>query len=197
LNYLVHLFLSDPDPGCLLGNMMGDFVKGRLDDHPPGPILQGLEQHRRVDAFAHENEDFRRSRNRIAPAYGHYRGILVDIYYDHFLAKNWSQYHPRPLEDFARDIYRLLEDRFSILPEGFQRIVPRMISRNWLVSYRQRETIDTVLQQISTRLRQPNPLAAGGEELRAHYGALKGDFDRFLNEALQVVTDRPGGRKAP
>ncbi len=190
MNYLVHLFLSDPSPGCLLGNLMGDFVKGRLDDRYPDPIRRGLEQHRRVDAFAQANAHFRCSKNRIDASFGHYRGILVDIFYDHFLAKNWPHHHPQHLEDFARDTYRLLEDHFSILPEKLQRIVPRMVARNWLVSYQKEEIIDSVLRQISGRLRHPNPLAAGGGELRAHYDALEEDCHRFLGEARNFL----GGR---
>jgi acyl carrier protein phosphodiesterase len=189
LNYLVHLFLSDPSPGSLLGNLMGDFVKGRLDDRFSPPIRRGLEQHRRIDAFAQTNVHFRRSRNRIDPSFGHYRGILVDIFYDHFLAKNWTQHHPRPLEDFAQESYRLLEDHFALLPEGLQRIVPQMIARNWLVSYGQVETIDRVLRQISGRLKHPNPLAAGGSELRAHYAPLETDCHRFLDEAQSFMAE--------
>jgi len=189
LNYLVHLFLSDPSPGSLLGNLMGDFVKGRLDDRFSPSIRRGLEQHRRIDAFAQTNVHFRRSRKRIDPSFGHYRGILVDIFYDHFLAKNWTQHHPRPLEDFARESYRLLEDHYSLLPEGLQRIVPRMIARNWLVSYGQVETIDRVLRQISGRLKHPNPLAAGGSELRDHYVPLESDCHRFLEEAKSFMAE--------
>jgi acyl carrier protein phosphodiesterase len=169
--------------------MMGDFVKGRLDDHFSPPIRRGLEQHRRIDAFAQTNVHFRCSRNRIDASFGHYRGILVDIFYDHFLAKNWTQHHPRPLEDFARESYQLLEDHFSLLPEGLQRVVPRMIARNWLVSYRQVETIDRVLQQISGRLKHPNPLAAGGSALRDRYELLEMDCHRFLGEAQNFLAE--------
>jgi len=187
LNYLVHLFLADDTPPSLLGNLMGDFVKGRLDDTFPAAIRSGIELHRQVDAFAHDNPMYRRSKSRLDDSYGYFRGVLIDIFYDHFLARNWHRYHPLPLEDFAARIYRLLEEHFELLPPGLQQVVPRMVENNWLVSYRQAETIDRVLRRISTRLRRPNPIGMGIAELHRHYAGLEIDFGLFLAQAQEFA----------
>ncbi len=182
MNYLLHLYLADPTPESLLGNLMGDFVKGRLDEtYPPG-IRRGITLHRRVDSFAHAHPLVSRSKNRISPSYGHYRGIMVDIFYDHFLARNWAQYAALPLENFARSVYQLLQERQDQLPPGLQRIAPRMIAHDWLVSYRDIQTIGRVLAGVSGRLRRPNPLAEGLGELTRHYAPLEQDFGAFLAE---------------
>lgn len=193
MNYLVHLFLADDTPPCLLGNMMGDFVKGHLDETFPAAIRRGIEMHRQVDAFAHDNPQYRRSKNRLDESYGYFRGVLIDIFYDHFLARNWHRYHPLPLEDFAAGIYRLLEEHFELLPPGLQQVTPRMIEYNWLVSYREVETIGRVLERISARLRRPNPIGRGIAELHRNYAGLEADCDLFLAEA-QAFTKAWEGR---
>lgn len=187
MNYLVHLFLADDTPASLLGNMMGDFVKGRLDDTFPAGIRQGIELHRQVDAFAHDNPLYRRSKSRLDDSYGYFRGVLIDIFYDHFLAGNWHRYHPLPLEDFADRIYRLLEEHFALLPAGLQQVAPRMIEHNWLVSYREVETIGLVLRRIAARLRRPNPIGLGIAELYRHYAGLEADCDLFLVQAVEFA----------
>lgn len=184
MNYLFHLYLCDHSPEGFLGSLMGDFVKGRLDDTYPNSIRRGIELHRRIDSFAHSNATVRRSLQRLDPSYRHYRGILVDIFYDHFLARNWSRHADLPLADFARRVYRALETHHPMLPPGLQRIAPRMIAHNWLESYRDLDTVDVVLGRIAARISRPNPLAGGIVELRRHYQGLEEDFTRFLPEAV-------------
>ncbi len=187
MNYLVHLFLADDTPSSMLGNLMGDFVKGRLDDTFPPAIRRGIEMHRQVDAFAHDNPVYRRSKGRLDDSYGYFRGVLIDVFYDHFLARNWSRHRPQPLEAFAGRVYRLLTENFERLPPGLQQVAPRMIEHNWLLSYRETETIDRVLQRLSSRLRRPNPLGRGVVELHRHYRTLEEDCEEFLAEAVTFV----------
>ena len=183
MNYLFHLYLSDHDPPCLLGNLMGDFVKGRLDDRYPPAIRRGLAQHRQLDSFAHNHPAFRLSKARLHHDYGHCRGILVDIFYDHILAQHWSEFSPVPLEDFAAQVYQLLRTHHDQLAEGLQRIAPLMIERNWLVSYRDPAVIGRVLERVSQRLKRPLPMAQAMRDLEEHRNELEGDFRKFLEEA--------------
>lgn len=187
MNYLVHLYLSDPTPECRLGNLMGDFVKGRLENGWTPEILRGVRQHRRIDSFANRSTAFRRSKSRIRDSFGLCKGILIDVFYDHFLAKNWDRYSTVPLGAFALSAYRLLEANREILPPGLQQVAPRMIAHNWLVSYREARTIAVVLERISGRLRRPNPLAQGIHELHREYAGLEADCDLFLREAREFL----------
>jgi acyl carrier protein phosphodiesterase len=185
VNYLFHLYLAEPTEEGLLGGLLGDFVKGRLVDGAwPEAMRRGIELHRRIDTFAHTNPVARRSLTRLDPGYRHYRGILIDVFYDHFLASDWSRHAEMPLEDFARRVYHALERRHQILPPELQRIAPRMIAHRWLESYRDPATIAIVLERISGRLSRPNPLASASDELHRHYRELKEDFNDFLPQAL-------------
>jgi acyl carrier protein phosphodiesterase len=187
VNHLAHLFLADPTPGCRLGALMGDYVKGRLDESYPPEIRRGLQQHRLLDRFAESNRHFRRSRQRLCPTFRHCRGIMVDVVYDHFLARNWSDYSPVRLESFAANIYELLEERRSILPPALQKAVPRMVAADWLVACRETGTLDGVLRRLASRISRPTPLENGLEELLRHYRDLENDFSRFMIEATDFV----------
>ncbi len=167
----------------MLGAIMGDFIKGRLEGFYSPRIGRGIDLHRKIDVFAHENSHFRRSKYRIHPHFGHYRAIMVDIFYDHLLARNWALYSSLSLEDFADRVYEILQENADNLPEGLATVAPRMISHNWLVSYRKMEVVDTVLKRISARLRRPNPMGGGIGELKRNFSGMEADCRKFLLEA--------------
>jgi acyl carrier protein phosphodiesterase len=186
VNYLVHLYLSDGSAGGLLGNLMGDFVKGPLGNELPADIRAGIEQHRQIDAFAQQNRFFRRSKRRLDDSFGHCKGILVDVFYDHFLARTWTEYHPLPLAHFANQVYHLLEEHFELLPPGLQEVAPRMIRHDWLVSYQHIATVEQVLQRLEARLSRPTPLAQGLGALLENYQELGLDCQAFLRDAQDL-----------
>lgn len=178
----MHLYLSGTDPEILVGNLMGDFVKGRLDDRFPPGIRRGIEIHRKIDAFAAGNDSFLRSKRRIDPIYGHFRAVMVDLFYDHFLARHWDAYSPVSLESFVDDTYRTLLRYETHLPSRLLEVLPRMFSRHWLLAYRETAGIDTALRRMSERLRKPGRLAEGSAELEEKSEALCVDFRLFLPE---------------
>lgn len=197
MNHLAHLFLSDPTPGGRLGALMGDYVKGRLDESYPPEIRRGLQQHRLLDRFAESNRHFRRSRQRLCPTFRHCRGIMVDVVYDHFLARNWQDYSSMRLESFAASIYQLLEERRSTLPPALQKAAPRMVAADWLVACRETGTLDGVLRRLAARISRPTPLEQGLEELLRNYHDLENDFSRFMIEAADFVAGLRRQRPSP
>lgn len=192
MNYLVHLYLSGSDPEIQLGGLMGDFIKGRIPEGYPAKIVLGVKLHRRIDSLAQNSTNTRRSRQRLAPKYRHGRGIIVDIFYDHFLAAYWRDYSPSHLPSYAADVYRLLQASHHKLPHGLQQIAPRMIEHNWLVSYQRPEVVGKALQRIAQRLSRPLPLAEGVDDLDTHKVSLKQDFEDFLSEATIFVQEEFG-----
>ncbi len=171
---------------------MGDFVKGPLPADYPEKITLGLQLHRRIDSLAQISSHTRQSRQRLGPQFGHGRGIIVDIFYDHFLAANWSDYATEPLENYANKIYRLLQEHHTQLPSGLQQVALRMIEYNWLVSYRQRQVVGRALERIAQRLSRPLPLAEGVNDLAAHEELFLHDFRGFMTEATEFVRDEFG-----
>ena len=188
MNYLVHLYLSGDDPEILVGNFMGDFVKGRVNYINPHHLRDGIVLHRRIDTFAQHHPLFRQSRQRLAPRYGLYRGAMVDLFYDHFLALGWETWSGEPLDVWLARIRGIVESHNSSLPERLQGFVP-IIFGELLPSYRQVEGIGRALERMARRVKRPNPLAGGEEELVSHYAGLQDDFQSFLPAAREFVSD--------
>jgi acyl carrier protein phosphodiesterase len=179
VNFLAHLLLAGPDPELLTGNLMGDFVKGRLEGRFPPGIERGIVMHRRIDSFADADEYFNVSRKRLDPSFGLYRGVLVDLFYDHFLALSWNVYSPVPLDSFLRASHRTVRAHERQLPEQLRTLLPVIFSE-LLPSYLEPAGIDRALARMGRRIVRPNPLAEGGRELRRHYPELQRDFALFF-----------------
>jgi acyl carrier protein phosphodiesterase len=186
VNYLFHLYLSGDDPQMLTGNFMGDFVKGPLGENYPPRLRRGIELHRRIDSFARDQVHFNRSRLRLGAQFGLYRGILVDLYYDHFLAVSWDSRSREPLDDYLRRARLMVEGQRPFLPERLQGLVP-IIFEDMIPSYRETAGISRALDRMSQRVKRVNPLAGGGAELTRHYDALQQDFLEFLPAVQQFA----------
>jgi acyl carrier protein phosphodiesterase len=188
MNYLVHLQLSDPQPLCRIGNLMGDFVKGRLqpEDWPP-LVLKGLRQHRALDRLSQDHPAVQASKRKLDERFGLLKPILIDIFYDHLLAKNWPAWIGGDLESFAAETYRQLTEHQSLLVPGFHTVTKRMIEHNWLVSYRDPKVIHLVLKRIGQRLSRPNLLAEGHYELERCGREMEKDCRLFLAAAQRML----------
>ena len=182
MNFLFHMFLSGNDPELLVGNFMGDFVKGVLGDSYPPRIRQGLLLHRKIDSFAQKEPSFQASRLRLPSGYGLYRGVLVDLFYDHFLAKEWAGWSDWQLEDYLVWARGIIESYRPVLSPQLQGFLPPIFDE-LLPSYSSISGIESALTRMSRRVKRPNPLAAGGKELAHHYEALHADFEGFMAAA--------------
>lgn len=183
MNYLAHLFLSPPDEDAWLGSLLGDFVKGAIGDRFAPPVAKAIRLHRRLDAFTDAHAAVQRSKARVSAPRRRYAGIMIDMFYDHFLARSWEEFHDEPLAVFSARVYALLERRHGELPERLQFVAPRMAARDWLGAYADAASVGRALDGIGTRLRRANRLAGAGDELLADYAGFEADFRAFLPEA--------------
>lgn len=187
MNYLAHLYLSDDDADSLVGSLMGDFVKGRIDDGLPARVRDGVWLHRRVDSFTDAHPVVRRSKARIQPEFRRYAGILVDMFYDHFLARQWPDYASQPLEHFSRHVYRVFTDQQHTFPSRMQHSMAYMVKNNLLVSYREVAGIAHALAGIEGRLKRPSGLRHAATELHGNYADLFYDFSEFFPELIDFT----------
>jgi acyl carrier protein phosphodiesterase len=183
MNYLAHLYLSPAEEDAWLGSLLGDFVKGAIGERYAPSVAAAIRLHRRLDAFTDAHAAVQRSKSRISRARRRYAGIMIDMFYDHFLARSWAEFHDEPLEAFAARVYALLERRHAELPETMRDVAQRMAAQDWLGAYASPVTIHGALDRISTRLRRANRLAGAGEELLADYAGFETDFREFLPQA--------------
>ena len=187
MNYLAHLYLSDPNPLAWAGSLMGDFFKGRDFSGLPEELVRHLRLHRHVDSFTRSSEPFQNSRRLMHPRFSHARSVLVDVFYDHLLACEWEEYSPTPLVDFSREVYRGLQSCHPFLSPELQQQLPRMIKYDWLASYRRPEVVGRVLLRLEERLGQKIPLAEGYGELGRWREELIQDFSAFMTEVRALT----------
>ena len=192
MNYLVHFLLAGDDDELRLGNVLGDFVKGRVERFEHRGLTErlrtGIQLHRTIDAFSDRHPAVLRSKRILAPDYGRLSGVIVDVFYDHVLARRWAEHHPRPLPVYAQEVYRTLQDNLHRLPLALHPLVTAMSRGDWLRGYASRHGIDRTLQGMATR----RPVAAGigtaGRMLGDHFERFSADFDEFL-PALRVCCE--------
>ncbi|MEE9679661.1 ACP phosphodiesterase [Pseudomonas moraviensis] len=178
MNYLAHLHLGGQRPGQLLGSLYGDFVKGRLQGQFDAEVEAAIALHRRIDVFTDRHPLVDIALGRFNETRRRYAGIVLDVFFDHCLARDWTLYADRPLEQFTADVYHVLS-RERQLPERLAKIAPHMVANDWLGSYREFEVLEQVLRGISRRLTRPEELAGAMVELRRLYEPLSEDFSLF------------------
>lgn len=182
MNYLAHLHLAENDDAALVGNLLGDFIKGRIDARLDPRIYRGIKLHRAVDRFTDAHPIHRRSRQWISARRRRYAGIIVDMAYDHFLARHWSRFRNDPLEQFAKRVYTALYRHYAELTPRLRQILPRMAQEDWLTAYRDLDSIGLALDRLSWRLSRPSPLPGAVDEIRRAYRDLEADFMQLLPE---------------
>ncbi|GGD26624.1 acyl carrier protein phosphodiesterase [Flavobacterium orientale] len=182
MNFLAHIFLSGENDFIKIGNFMADGIRGNdyLEFHPD--IQKGIILHRAIDTFTDAHPIFRKSKHRLHEKYGHYSGVIIDIFYDHFLAKNWSDYSNESLEAVAANFYDLLKANYAILTERTKNMMPYMIARNWFVSYASIEGLSMILFQMDHRTKNRVAMHESIVELQEFYSEFEDEFTRFFEE---------------
>lgn len=183
MNFLAHALLAGDQPALIVGGVIGDWIKGPLPGVLPEDLARGVALHRAIDSFAESQPAFCRSRARISAARRRYAGVLVDVIYDHLLARDWALFHHQPLEVYCSEVYGLIRHRLNELPVASHPALTMMANEDWLTSYAQIEGIADVLLRMSRRARQPNPLANGELEFLSDVDGFAGDFFSWLDDA--------------
>ncbi len=194
MNWLAHLRLSPTAPLLRLGNLAGDFVRGVDLATLPAAVQAGIAQHRAIDRFVDAHALVRRSRERLAPPFRRFAGVLVDVYFDHFLARDWHLHGDgRPLRAFVDEVHGQLRAHAAVLPPRLAAALPTLQREDWLGSYARLDGIDAILARMSGRVARANPLGDGGAELRARYAAFESDFAAFWPELHVASREIMGG----
>jgi acyl carrier protein phosphodiesterase len=190
LNFLAHALLAGDEEADRIGGLMGDFVKGLLPAGLPPDLASGVALHRAIDGFADRHPAFAASRARISPLRRRLGGVLVDLFYDHLLARDWAEHGVGRLEDYVAGLYRALDFQGDVLPARAVEIGRLMRQQDWLCSYREVAQVGLVIDRMSIhRLRRANSLAGGIEEFLADSPGFERDFRIFLPDALAFASD--------
>jgi acyl carrier protein phosphodiesterase len=190
MNFLAHLFLAGSDDELIIGNFIADFVKGNKKNNYPPRITHGIELHRAIDDFTDHHPVTHQSKQRMYSTHHKYSGAIVDIFYDHFLAKNFYAYSDIPLAVFADQSYKTIQKFSDILPPRVLEFLPYMIERNWLVNYATVEGIGRTLTGLGRRVSFPNRMSEATIDLTKHYSLFEEEFSVFFPQLITFAASK-------
>ena len=184
MNFLAHIYLSFDDPEITLGNFFADHIRANKYQHLPLKVQKGILLHREIDTFTDSHKIPKKSSKRLHKNYSHYSRVIVDIFYDHFLAKNWETYSKVPLDTYVGAFYERLEEHYEILPEGTKRMMPYMMADNWLYNYANLKGISRVLDGMNRRTKNKSKMNFAILDLEEHYEDFENEFTSFFEELI-------------
>lgn len=189
MNFLAHIYLSGDSQKLMIGNFIGDFVKGSQINSFDDEIIRGIKTHRLIDSFTDTHKIVKKSKSKLRNRYRHYSGVIVDMYYDHFLAANWNLYHSNPLEVFVADTYKTLLEHEDILPARVNYMLTFMVPQNWLLNYRNLDGVAKALSGLSRRTKFDSGMEYAIEDLKEHYSIFEEEFKIFFNDLRDYVNE--------
>jgi len=187
MNFLAHLYLSGSDIDIRLGNFIGDYVKGRGMQKYPDGIRKGITLHRAIDSFTDKHHSTHSCIELLRPGYGKYAGVVVDVLFDHVLAKEWDKYSESDLKWFTRRFYFQLVKRYPYLPDKVKHFLPFMIQSNRLYSYRTQEGIKKAIEIMSSITSLPEHSVYAIEVLNENYSLISSHFNTLFPEMIDFV----------
>ena len=189
MNFLAHIYLSGDSRELLIGNFIGDYVKGKDYEKYPPAVQEGILLHRKIDQFTDNHPVTRKAKELVREKYGLYAGIVVDIFYDHFLSSDWERYSEMPLKAYVRSRYRMLDSGFSIFPVGVKAWFPYFIKSNWLEAYTSFQGLIMVFSRMSYRTSLPDHSEYAVAQLQDNYDVMKGYFQEFFKDVRTMVAE--------
>ncbi len=187
MNYLAHIFLSGSSEEILIGNFIGDYVKGRDYLNYPAQIKKGILLHRRIDSFTDSHKIVHQSMSYFAPQYHKYAGIIIDILYDHYLIKNWDRYCPLPLETYKVEVFDMLKRNYGVMPERVQFLLSSFIKNDWIEIYSSLEGIISIYYRMSMRTTLPDHSEFAREVIRKYNIQMESEFLTYFPELIRYV----------
>jgi acyl carrier protein phosphodiesterase len=183
MNFLAHLYLSGENEGVRLGNFFADAVKGNKLNRYPDDVRDGIRLHRMIDSYTDSHPVVLRGTKRLQPKYGKYSGIIIDLYYDYYLASGWDDYSDISLKKYTQDAYKLLIRNYFLLPDRSRRILPFMITYNWLEGYSKKKGMKQVFEGMSRRTRFP-AMRNAMDDLEIYFSEFKKEFEEFFPDII-------------
>lgn len=190
MNFLAHTYLSGSNDEIIVGNFMGDYVKGKNYVHLPEQIRKGILIHRDIDTYTDSHPLTRRSRLRLVERYHKYAGVIVDIFYDHFLASAWEDYCSLPLKTYVDRTYDVLKRNYKSLPQGIKVWFPTFLENNWMLAYQSIEGIELVLERMSANTSLPDHTTFAIDRLKNKYSEFRNDFSEFFPSIIDFIENK-------
>ncbi|MFT4739127.1 MAG: acyl carrier protein phosphodiesterase [Cyclobacteriaceae bacterium] len=184
MNFLAHLYLSFDDEDLMVGNFIGDFVKGKEIDSFNQSIRKGIVLHRKIDEFTDTHPVVMESKVRLRPQFSHYSPVISDMFFDHFLAKSWHNYHSTTLKEYTQAFYQLTKNYQDILPAKAANLLKYMSAGDWLYNYQHISGIHEALSGMARRTNFESKMELASVELEKNYTSYETEFLLFFPDLI-------------
>ena len=182
MNFLGHIYLSGPDTELAIGNLVADQIKGNRISELPDKIKSGIVLHRLIDEFTDNHISYKKCVRELFPKYRHYSRVIIDMYFDHFLAANWDNFHKTPLKTYSNSFYEKLEKSCFYFNGQVQYFICTLINQKWLEKYSNLKDLKVILKQMEGRTKFPSKLAASTYDLIEKYTYFESHFFHFMED---------------
>ncbi len=190
MNFLAHLLLTHENEDWLVGNMIADFITNRDLEALQPAVREGVMIHRQIDTFTDTHESVRDSIKRLHPIYHKYSPVVVDIYYDYFLSKNWRRYAPISFEDFCKKVYDVLIRRLDEMPQEFQPRMTSMVTHHFLENYRTKAGMQFTFNKFQERVHFPVSFAQASDVMMVYEDEFNDEFNVFFPDIQRFIGNK-------
>ena len=187
MNFLAHLYLSQGINQLMIGNFIGDYVKGKKYESYSPEIQKGIILHRKIDAYTDSHPIVKQSTSRFKPCYNRYASVVIDVIYDHYLAKKWDQYSDITLDNYVDKVHAYLLKNYFTLPNRVKGFLPFLIKSRRLENYQHLWGIEKSLSIMANYSSLPDKTTCAIKVLTEQYDELQSEFESYFNELRQVV----------
>jgi acyl carrier protein phosphodiesterase len=190
MNYLAHLYLAGNNRGLLIGGFIADAVKGKQIQQYDSEIIRGIRLHREIDSFTDSHPLIERGKVQLRSRFNKFSGIVMDIFGDHFLARNWERYSNDELNVYCQTIYSFLQKEKNLMPEQSQRTLHYMSMQDWLYNYQHIDGIQMALTGLARRSKFESGMETAHMELERSYGFYEDLFNQYIPKLTEFVGNR-------
>lgn len=189
MNHLAHLYLSQHNVHLMVGNFIADHIKGKEMEKYAAPIQEGIRMHRAIDHFTDHHAIVKQSKERLYPKYGKYSAVIVDMFYDHVLAKNWADYSPISLEQFTQSAYQVLAAHKTVFNDRSRATFQHMSTHNWLLNYENLEGMRKAMNGLSNRASFRSKMEESVVDLEKDFALYEAEFKPFFQELFEFCQE--------
>ncbi|WP_339925878.1 ACP phosphodiesterase [uncultured Cyclobacterium sp.] len=190
MNFLAHAYLSFDQPKVLVGNFIGDFVRGNLEEQFERDIVTGIMLHREIDSYTDKHPLVKEAQKILKPKFARYSSVITDMYFDYFLSKNWENYSSESIEDYTQSVYDLIESQREILPVKFLRPFKYMRDEDWLKAYGTMCGIQRSFTGMSYRTSFDSKMELAPKFLQENHELFESYFERFFIDLINFSKNK-------
>lgn len=187
MNFLAHSYLSFQQPGLIVGNYLGDFLRNPQVELLPAPVRKGVDVHRMIDSYTDTHKIVKSATRLLHPTMGKYSPVVIDIYFDYLLSKRWMDFSKDRLEVHCKEAYRILLEHDYLMSDRIASRMRRMVADRWLENYQTYEGLQRIFNFLSKRAKFTSNLDEAPAVLQSLESELEAIFVTFFPEIIIEV----------